>query len=151
MNSPDENVRTELNRKERLLLALSAWAMEPPATNGLLCYKQLTECIDKVEDQIFGKNHWDCPRTFLKGDRTNRIYTILSECFHSAPYYPVVSLLLAKHELVFISRFGAAELQTKLDGAVYGPKRDFDQRTDKVIFSKKDSFGHGVWHEKNRK
>lgn len=132
------------------MLALKAWAAKPPTKNGLLAYKSLTQCVNEVEDQVFGETLWNCPRTFLNGERTDRIYTILSESFYEVPSFPGVSLLLAKDELIFISRFGAAEVQNKLIDDKYGEAIPYEQRSNEVIFSKLDASGDGVWHVKNK-
>lgn len=144
-----ESTHTSLSRKERLSLALDLWALEPPVSNGLLSYKQLTDCIDSIEDQEIGHDFWDCPRTFLNGQRTDRIYTILPESFHNVKYYSGVTLLLAKHELIFVSRFGAVEVQNKMKEDKYGVFVHYNNRSDEVIFRKIDASGHDVWHAKN--
>lgn len=139
-----------LLKAERLKLILENLKFERPASSGLEAYKILTDCINKFEDMVWGYESYTIPRTFLNGQRTDRLYTILTESFHSIPYYTGVTLLLSKVELVFISRFGAIEFQYKDMNDPFGEKIGFDKREDKVFFRKNDSKNEGVWHNKNK-
>jgi guanylate kinase len=121
-----------------------------PSNCGLMAYSLITKCINEVEDEIWGKNFYFPPRTFLNGSSSNRIYTIFPESFFKVPMYSGVTLLLSKRELIFISRFGAIEGQLKDSEDKFGEKIHFSERRNNVYFEKQDSFGDGVWVPKNR-
>ncbi|MCW1908769.1 MAG: hypothetical protein KIH63_005515 [Candidatus Saccharibacteria bacterium] len=137
------------SRAERLQDILDRLALLPPAQNGLEAYAQMAELINTSEDALFG-DHWDLPRTFLDGRRTDRLYPILPESFFSVPAFPGVTLMVSKVEVVFMSRWGAIEMQTKDPDDKFGERIPFCSRFENVIFSKPDALGDGVWHDKNR-
>lgn len=121
-----------------------------PASSGLEAYAQLSEVINNTEDEIWGKEAWDLPRTFLDGRRTDRLYPILPESFHPVQGYPGVTILVSKIEVVFISRWGAIEMQRKDPEDKFGERMHFAYRSDRVLFTKSDAYGDHVWHDKNR-
>jgi len=138
------------SRQDRLLDALKVLSAAQPANNGLEAYAQLTLAINEVEDRVWSPSKWDLPRTFLDGGRTERLYVIQPESFFPVRGYPGVTLLLAKREVVFISRCGAIEFQWKDPNDPHGEKTHFAKREEKLFFERLDAVGDGVWHEKNR-
>lgn len=138
------------SRKERFTTVLAQIAILPPATNALVAYRQLAETLNAAEDEVWGRDHWAPPRTFLDGSRTDRLYPIAPESFHPVAGFPGVTLMLAKKELVFVSRFGAIEIQGKMPSDPLGEKVPFAERLDRVLWSKLDAYNDGVWHPKNR-
>lgn len=138
------------SRANRLVAALEKTAKLPPATTALEAYRQLAQSINEIEDGWWGPEHWQPPRSFLDGTRTVRLYPIYPESFFSVQGFPGVTLLLAKRERLFISRFGAIQLQRKRDDrdGRAQPER-FADRSAEAIFSKDDAAGDGVWHAKN--
>ena len=59
-------------------------------------------------------------------------------------------LLLSRQELIFISRYGAIEMQFKDANDKYGEINHFESRRKNVFFEKNDSNGDGVWIDKNK-
>jgi len=139
-----------LFKDERLGLILVNLQSLNPASNGLEAYKLLSNAINEFEDQIWGANNYFPPRSFLHGNKTDRMYTIFTESFFEVPGYTGVSLLLSRRELIFISRYGAIEIQLKDDEDKYGDNIHFDSRKRNVIFKKNDSTDDGVWVDKNK-
>jgi hypothetical protein len=137
------------SRAERLAVALQRTARLPPATTALEAYRQIAQSINDVEDGWWGQEHWQPPRSFLDGTRTERLYPIYAESFFPVEGFPGVTLLLAKRELLFISRFGAIELQCKQWNDALVKQVHYPERSAKVIFAKADVGGDGVWHAKN--
>ncbi len=138
------------SRKERLLQVLEQFKKLPPATNGLEAYKQFCELINHSEDVLWGKESWNPPRTFLDGSRTDRLYPIYPESFHPVQGFPGVTVLISKMEIVFISRYGAIEIQEKDPDDKYGTNNHFSERHHLCIFKKHDAYRDGVWHNKNK-
>jgi hypothetical protein len=138
------------SRRERLLLVLSEIEKLPPFRNGLQVYKELSERLNHQEDCFFGKESWDPPRTFLENNRTDRLYPIYPESIHTIEEFPGVSILISMKEIIFISRWGAIEVQDKDPKDKYGQVTHFFLRKEKVIFYKSDYYGHGVWADKNK-
>jgi hypothetical protein len=139
----------EFGRTGRLRAIFKAMMSLPPATSGLLIYAQLSNLINTMEDDFWGPDHWVPPRTFLNGKRTERIYPIYAESFHPVSRYPGTTMLLAKSELIFISRHGAFQVQTKIMDDPFGEAMNFDTRAAQILLEKADAAGHGVWHSKN--
>lgn len=139
-----------LSRRERVELILKRLSLLPPATSGLEAYKQLTETINQFEDEIWGKDSWHPPRSFIGGVSTQRFYTIFPESFFSVDNYPGVTILIGTKELIFMSRYGAIEIQNKVIEDRYGKDQTFHLRRDQVFFEKFDAYGDNVWHEKNK-
>lgn len=137
------------SRAKRLASALQRTAELPPATTALEAYRQIAQSINEVEDSWWGPEHWQPPRSFLDGTRTARLYPIYAESFFSVEGFPGVTLLLAKHELLFISRFGAIELQCKQWNDAHVEQVNYRERSAGAIFAKADAAGDGVWHAKN--
>lgn len=135
-------------RKERLYKIFENLVKLPRCHNSLEAYKQLTELINTGEDLLFGFEMWNPPRTFLDSNRTERLYTIYPESFHEVKDYLGVTILIAKKELIFISRYGAIEVQEKIKGDEFGNKVHFSKRKN-IIVSKKDAYNDNVWHIKN--
>ncbi|MFO7561772.1 MAG: hypothetical protein R6X02_03960 [Enhygromyxa sp.] len=128
---------------------LAQVAALPRAATGLQVYQQFAETLNSFEDEVWGRDCWAPPRSFLEGNRTNRLYPIFPESFHPVSDFPGVTLLLAKRELVFISRFGAMQIQRKQLDDRFGEQVPFRARGEHVIFDKFDTMGDGVWHPKN--
>jgi hypothetical protein len=137
------------SRAQRLAAALQRTAKLPPATTALEAYRQIAQSINEVEDSWWGADHWQPPRSFLDGTRTARLYPIYPESFFAVDGFPGVTLLLAKHELLFISRFGAIELQCKEWNDALVERIHYPERSPDAIFAKADASGDGVWHAKN--
>ncbi len=137
-------------RVERLQVVLERLAVLPQAQNGLEAYAQMAGVINTSEDEWFGPGHWDLPRTFLDGRRTERLYPIMPESFHAVPDFPGVTLMVSKAEILLMSRFGAIEMQVKDPDDKFGDQVPFCARADRVMFVKPDAQGDGVWHDKNR-
>jgi len=137
------------SRAERLAAALRRTAALPPATTALEAYRQIAQSINDVEDRWWGPEHWQPPRSFLDGTRTARLYPIYAESFFPVEAFPGVTLLLAKRERLFISRFGAIELQRKQWDDALVEQVHYPERSADAIFAKADACGDGVWHAKN--
>lgn len=139
-----------LSRRERVKLILTNLELLSPARSGLEAYKQISETINHFEDEIWGKEYWHPPRSFFGGISTQRFYTIFPESFFLIENFPGVMLLLGTKELIFVSRYGAIEMQKKLHDDRYGKVKAFYLRQDLVFFEKLDAYGDTVWNEKNR-
>lgn len=137
------------SRYQRMLEVLDYIKKLPCAKSGLEAYAQISNALNDFEDTIFGENYWSPPRTFQDGSRTDRLYPIMPENIFNLENYNGVTLLLAKKELLFISRFGAIEIQKKDESDKHGKNISFPSRTNMILFEKLDFFGDGVWHEKN--
>jgi hypothetical protein len=137
------------SRAERLAAALQRTAELPPATTALEAYRQIAQSINEIEDSWWGPEQWQPPRSFLDGTRTARLYPIYAESFFPVEGFPGVTLLLAKRELLFISRFGAIELQCKQWNDALVEQVHYRERSADAIFAKVDAGGDGVWHAKN--
>jgi hypothetical protein len=137
-------------RQERFMAVLSRVSLLPPAHSSLEAYGQLSEELNAAEDEVFGRDYWEPPRTFLDGNRTPRIYPIHTESFHPVVGFNGVTLMIAKKEYVMISRHGAMEVQSKIPDDLYGDLLHFSERNDHILWQKNDAYGDGVWHEKNR-
>ena len=148
--SMSKKIKVIATRRDRLLKALKSVSQLPNASNGLEAYKQISEAINQEEDLMWGKDTWNPPRSFLAGNRTARLYPIYPESFHSLKKYPGIMLLLSKREIVFISRFGAIEIQEKDINDQYGEITPFSERKEKILFSKLDAYNHDIWHDKNK-
>ena len=138
------------NRYERLLEVLEYLRNLPGAKSGLEAYAQISNALNDFEDCVFGRNSWSPPRSFQDGNRTQRLYPILPENIFPVDGYNGVMLLLAKKELVFISRFGAIEIQKKCESDKYGALLHYKERSDTIVFKKTDYYGGGVWNDKNK-
>ncbi|HVZ12376.1 MAG TPA: hypothetical protein VG965_05080 [Patescibacteria group bacterium] len=138
------------SRQERFADVLSHLATLPAAHSSLEAYGQLSEAINAAEDRMFGVDSWAPPRTFLDGQRSERLYTIYTESFHHVDGFAGVTLMIAKRELVFVSRFGAIQVQSKIPDDPYGRSKHFSDRPETVIWNKEDAYGDDVWHDKNK-
>jgi len=133
----------------RLRKAFEELAGRPPAHTGIEAYRQLSDAINRVEDQQWGSDYWDPPRHLPPDASTKRLYPIAPECMYPVPGFAGVDVLVAKDHVVFISRYGAIEAQEKDRDDLLGDLSPFASRRDKVIFEKPDSEGSGVWDGKN--
>lgn len=138
------------SRYERLLRLLDVIRVAAPARSGLEAYRQLAETLNEMEDEWWGPEHWAPPRTFRTALRTERLYPIMPESFFEVPGFPGVTLLLAKRELVFVSRTGAIQVQRKDTADRDGRITPFESRTETIMLDKSDAYGDRVWHVKNR-
>ena len=137
-------------KHQRIRVALDYLHSMPPSSNALAAYHLLEKAIREVEDAFFGKESYDPPKTFLDGTRTERIYMTLQESIHPVPKYSGVQILVHLKEVVFISRYGAIEIQRKYEEDKYGFLIPFEKRTNLLLFQKNDAYNDGVWHEKNK-
>lgn len=138
-------------KPHRLRSALDEVARRPGAQTGLEGYRQISDAINRVEDEQWGTGHWHPPRYVSPGVRTDRLYPIAPESIYPVPEFPGVDLLVSVRECVFISRWGAIEVQRKEHDDLFGQRTHFRDRRDHVIFAKPDWSGDGVWHAKNRR
>lgn len=118
----------------------------PAAASGLEAYAQLSNILNHAEDEIFG-DFWDPPRTYLNGETSERLYHSAPECFETIEGFPGVTAMVHVKEFVFISRFGAVEVQR--DTGQCEETIPFCTRDGAVMFRKLDAYGDGVWHPKN--
>jgi len=139
-----------LPKSTRLALALKEVAERPAARTGLEAYRQVSDAINRVEDEHCGVDHWFPPRHVGPGVRTTRMYPVAPESIYPVPDSAGVDLLATVHEGVFVSRHGAIEVQNKDPSDLFGERQPFYARGDRVLFRKADFAGHHVWHEKNR-
>lgn len=137
-------------RRDRFMAVLGEIDALPPAHSSIEAYGQISETLNVYEDEVFGRDHWFPPRSFLHGNRTERIYPIYPESFHPVPEFAGVTVMIAKREYVFLSRFGAIEIQEKVPGDEFGQTVHFKNRQDCILWKKDDAYGDGVWHEKNK-
>jgi 5'-deoxynucleotidase YfbR-like HD superfamily hydrolase len=138
------------SKSQRLKLVFEDMVDREPARTGLEAYRQLSDAVNRVEDMYLTANHWHPPRHVGPGVVTERLYPIAPESCYPVPDYAGVDLLVSVGECVFVSRFGAIEVQVKDGGDPFGERVAFQDRKDRVIFSKFDSAGDGVWSIKNR-
>jgi 5'-deoxynucleotidase YfbR-like HD superfamily hydrolase len=138
------------SKSQRLKLVFEDIANREPARTGLEAYRQLSDAVNRVEDMYLTADHWHPPRHVGPGVVTERLYPIAPESCYPVPDYSGVDLLVSVGECVFVSRFGAMEVQLKDDSDLFGERVAFQDRGDRVIFSKADSAGDGVWNAKNR-
>lgn len=115
----------------------------PPAKTQLEAYSHISNAILLLEDELWGEDHWDLPRTFLNGEVTQRMYPSLTECCEAVDFYSGVNVFVHTKEFIFISRTGAIEIQK-------GTGEDeravpFHTREHAVVYRKPDSYGKGVW------
>jgi hypothetical protein len=150
MESFDSEIAQELTRRERVNLILKELDALPLAHCGLEAFSQISETINNFEDRFWGRESWNPPRSFLDGVETKRFYTIMTESFFPVEGFPGVTLLLGTKELIFVSRYGAIEIQSKDVSDPYGKITAFWLRRNQVFFSKPDAYGHSVWDDKNR-
>ena len=133
----------------RILRTIKIFEGFNPFSNGMMAYATLMELVNSQEDSVWGAEHWNPPRKFLKGEVTNRIYPTYPESFEDVPGFPgVVHLIHTKHS-VFISRYGAIQIQ--LDNAMPVSVCFTETRPEYILLDKADIYGDGVWHEKNRR
>lgn len=140
----------EVPKHQRIQVVLDYLYSLPPARSSLEAYMIFAKAINEVEDDFLGKESYSPPRTFLDGTKTERIYMTLFESMHPVPRYSGVHILIHLKEVVFISRYGAIEIQRKIEDDILGFKRHFETRNDCVMFTKPDANGDGVWSEKNK-
>jgi hypothetical protein len=60
-----------------------------------------------------------------------------------------VTALLARREVLFVSRYGALEVQEKLREMDLQSQLLTAKGSERVIYQLNDSAGDGVWHTKN--
>jgi 5'-deoxynucleotidase YfbR-like HD superfamily hydrolase len=138
------------SKSHRLKLIFEEIADRDPARTSLEAYRQISDAVNRVEDMYFSASHWQPPRHVGPGVTTDLLYPIAPESCYPVPHYAGVDLMVSVKECVFISRFGAIEVQIKDKRDLFGERIAFHARSDRVIFSKADSAGDGVWHDKNR-
>lgn len=137
-------------KSSRLAMALEEVGRRLPARTGLEAYRQISDAINRVEDMHWGADYWEPPRHVDPGTRTARLYPIAPESIYPVRDYGGVDVLVSVAEYVFVSRFGAIEVQTKDHHDSYGEFNAFSGRRDRVMFEKGDYAGDSVWHEKNK-
>lgn len=139
-----------LTKKERLSLLFTSLDSEPPATSSLDAYRQISNLLNNIEDDVLGRDSWNPPRYYPPGENTERLYTIGADSIFPLKEYNGIDVLTSIGEITFISRYGAIEVQLKdkLDNT--GNGTDYENRKKAVIYSKVDYQGDGVWHEKNK-
>ena len=140
----------ETPKHQRMQVVLDYLHSLPPASNALEAYLLIEKAIMDVEDIFLGKESYNPPKTFLDGTRTERIYMTLHESIHPVPKYGGVQILVHAKEVVFISRYGAIEMQRKHEDDKHGFLTPFEKRNESVLFKKNDAYGDGVWHQKNK-
>jgi 5'-deoxynucleotidase YfbR-like HD superfamily hydrolase len=138
------------SKSHRLKLVFEEVATRQAARTGLEAYRQISDALNRVEDMYFTASYWKPPRHVGPGVVTDRLYPIAPESCYPVPDYSGVDLLVSVGECLFVSRYGAIELQVKDKSDLFGEHVAFHSRRDRVIFSKPDSSGDGVWHVKNR-
>lgn len=138
------------NKNERLRKFFKKLENYPPAHSSLEAYRQISEAINNVEDDVFGKDYWFPLRHYPPQTKTNRMYPVATESFYTIEEYSKVTMLVSVNELVFISNDGAIEIQIKNKNDPFGEGKNFEIRTNNIIFVKNDSLGHNVWHFKNK-
>lgn len=146
-NFQETSART---KSSRLAMALEEVGRRMPARTSLEAYRQISDAINRVEDMHWGADYWEPPRHVDPGARTARLYPIAPESIYPVRNYGGVDVLVSVTEYVFVSRFGAIEVQTKDRDDSYGKFNAFCGRRDRVVFEKHDYAGNGVWHEKNK-
>lgn len=150
MENSNAEIPPDLSRKKRVSLILMELDALPLARSGLEAFRQISETINSFEDRFWGRESWNPPRSFLDGVETKRFYTIMTESFYPVEGFPGVMLLLGTKELIFVSRYGAIEIQSKDVSDPYGEIQAFWLRRNQVFFAKPDAYGHSVWNDKNR-
>lgn len=143
-------MKQETPKHLRLQVILDYLQTKPPARSSLEAYKIFTDTINEVEDEFLGKESYNPPKTFLDGSKTERIYMTNPESFHNVPAYGGVQVLIHFREITFISRYGAIEIQRKVNKDKLGSLIPFKERNTEVIFKKLDAWGDDVWHDKNK-
>ncbi len=138
------------SKSHRLKLVFEDVADRNSARTALEAYRQVSDAVNRVEDMYFTSNHWQPPRHVGPGVVTDRLYPIAPESCYPVPDYAGVDLLVSVGECLFISRYGAIEVQAKDENDLFGERIPFQARHDRVTFTKTDYAGDGVWHAKNR-
>jgi 5'-deoxynucleotidase YfbR-like HD superfamily hydrolase len=146
----EESQPESTSKSVRLKEILAELADRPAAHTGIEAYRQLSDVVNRVEDRYWGSGHWSPPRHLPPGAITDRLYPIAPECMYPVPDYPGVDALVAKDQVVFVSRTGAIEIQEKDHADILGELTAFADRRARVVFEKADVDGDGVWAEKNR-
>jgi hypothetical protein len=134
-------------KKLRLMKLFNVLKQLPPAKTGLEAYSQISNSLNLLEDQVFGHEEWETPRTFEDRVVRSRMYTSHPEWFKTVTGFSGVTNLVHGKEYIFISRTGAIEIQ--LDTKEDKIEKPFHTRTSAVVFKKNDAFGNGVWDSKN--
>jgi 5'-deoxynucleotidase YfbR-like HD superfamily hydrolase len=128
-------------KAERLRRIFRELELLPPARTGIEAVAQLANCVNRVEDEVWGK-HWQPPRYVPPGTRTERLYPVAPDSTYPVPGW-AVDVLVAHDENVYVGSTGAIEVQVK-DRA----KDDAEpwNASERVLFQKPDRSGNGVWH-----
>ncbi len=134
------------SKGERIRRLLAELDKQPPAASGLEAYAQMSNTLNHLEDAL-PDNPWAPPRTYVNGELTDRMYPSTTECFETVEGYPGVTVMVHTKEFIFISRFGAIEIQK--DTGESEVDIHFSTRSHAVIYKKPDAYGDGVWHDKN--
>jgi hypothetical protein len=145
-----ENPSKLIPKGKRIRSTLDYLHALPPARTALEAYMLFAKAINEVEDAFLGADSYDPPKTFLDGTTTERMYMTLFESVHPVPRYSGVHALIHVKEVIFISRYGAIEIQRKNEDDTRGFDQHFSERKDLIMFKKADASGHGVWHKKNK-
>ena len=139
-----------VSKGERLQAVLDRLRYSPPAHTSLEAYALFEKIINQVEDEFLGPHTYNPPRSLLVDfENIGRMYMTKTESMFSIPKYTGVHILVNHREVVFISRYGAIELQRKLGHDKEGLIIHFEHRLEQVLLQKPDAWGHGVWHPKN--
>lgn len=133
----------------RISKILELFAKAPPFTNGMMAYAALMELVNEQEDTVWGAGYWKAPRTFHGGVVTDRIYPTHTESFEDVMGFPGVTHLIHTKHSIFLSRYGAVQVQ--LDNGWAVADCHLETRPEFILLDKLDAYGDGVWHEKNRK
>jgi hypothetical protein len=135
------------SKRERLFAALQRLQDVPACSSGLEMYRNLCQALNHVEDNALGESSWLPPRTFIGARSSERLYPTYPESMLRVSGAPGITALWHETEVVFISRFGAMEVEEK-NG------RDLELIVSEGgatrLFSRLDAYGDGVWHPKNR-
>ena len=110
----------------------------------------LSDVIDQSEDELLGPETYDLKLSREPLRNTgDRMYVTQLPDIHPIPRYTGVQILVAVRHVAFISRYGAIEVQGKLEDDKRGEIFKFEDRHEQVLFQKADAWGDGVWHPKN--
>ena len=131
-------------KKERMRRVFSELKLLPPARTGIEAVTQVTNCLNRVEDEIWGE-HWEPPRYVPPGTTTARLYPVAGDSTYPVDGW-LVDVLVTHDECIYISGCGAIEIQRKnRSGSDMSPS----MARECVLFEKPDIDNDGVWSDKN--
>lgn len=142
------------SKSQRMAMAWRAYdEIDPRPCNGLEAYCRLSDCLNKVEDELVGHNDWETPESFKGFGPTRRLYPIAPESYFDVPNWKGISAFESRRELSFVSLFGAIAVYER-DRATEFTKILNDICTSPTnytpIWESGDFWGDGVWHKKNK-